>query len=1128
MCTAQPVNVDYSPFDPVKSMCDQYVFNTIITRPKLHLVAVGNPFRLRKIEENSKPPACWTEYLFQCWEWGSLTLSAKLQEGLESKQEACTEQVAALESLMFQSVANKMRRTHPKEKKVDTILLGYSGLSQETAVQGGGWKLGEEKQIVVVKGKQYSSLTRCKLDGDKAIPVKPGLKPFSILSVDERRCALDGAIVMVEEAGNTLSGRHGKVVSVEQQGSADPIICTVDSLSPLILLPVSGKNPKLFNLPVRNEAVKKSQSTKETPIEAVVESYSPQYLKHSTDAIPFKLAHSMFFIVQPQEWSVQERFPVGAVIGILPKYPPLQLAELVLAIQHKASTKHPTTTATKSKTCPPPLPSVKSDVITAIGIQHPTMECSFTFSVVAKENHFILAVHVSNVVSRMEGFEKSFSVCSASQPVLPTNVIEACDFSKNPIQTAITVEFKVEGKNSISVAASRRDMMVTELTVTPIAVRESVVHCNNILTASDAEDIILVLQRGPVANRRLVLGPTLGVHDVITILYSAAESQHKARHGHNGYSLLEMASLDYPETGKMVNELLTMANSEVAQKIIEAFPDGSLLKTQVLPDHMKEEITELYSEDLCLLPEPAIYPWLVPQHGSEATPRPSQPCIIMLADVLKELITALTRVDFLEARQLLYFLHYHPQFAALQEAVRTSLTPEQFSVSSSKDVNNIPTHFVRPVPYTSFTDPFRCTGDIYVQEQILAAVRNFKMELPRSLKHMQEVQVNFNIAMLNSRNYESAMSRLRRANFGQHSSMCVQSVVKSVEGEKLHLCCQYDSERNVQENIVVPIPVSIKHLCSDFVAKVTSLSQVTTIPQYQEGNHGISVQAYGASGLQQYSVSSGPLITPKVIKVPLHTLHIVVECIKTLDEQKAARAVEALKREGPQSLFQRAPATEPELPDACFLMLKSPCLLSPYQTIDIWMRTDTSQFIVASQPQLVDVTHNVRVCLHHLEQTEACFTSGSTMMASQPVYSSVESYVREWGDVLLVEAACRSIERKTHIIINDVLIQFSEFEALYPCVSERFYRPVGDVTAHFPNTFLKDRQDIFPLEQGDLVCARYEVVLTKEKAVAGLAPQLGRVVLHMVVKRVVEEGTQQEVLMSQKVVQTGVVVRIFK
>ena len=102
--------------------------------------------------------------------------------------------------------------------------------------------------------------------------------------------------------------------------------------------------------------------------------------------------------------------------------------------------------------------------------------------------------------------------------------------------------------------------------------------------------------------------------------------------------------------------------------------------------------------------------------------------------------------------------------------------------------------------------------------------------------------------------------------------------------------------------------------------------------------------------------------------------------------------------------------------------------------------------------------------------------------------------------------------------------------------SEQFYQPVGKVTALLPNAFMEDRQDIFPLEQGDLLCARYEVDLRDDESGLELLARhgncfpphyepVGHLVLHMVVERVVVEGMQQEVMMSQEVVQSGVEVR---
>ena len=629
VCTAQPVNQDYSPFDPVKSMCDPFMFNTIVTRPKSLLVVVGNPFRLRKIEQMTRlhkieqatcdPPACWSEYLYQCWEGGTLLLSANLRGNLG----ACKQQLSELQGMMFQRAAEKVCRVSPKvvrkeegkDGRKDTIMLDYGGGSKDAALQGNSWNLAYKKWVVVVPDEHVSgSCLRCKLDGYSAIPTQPGLKPIVIPSIDERRCAFDGATVMVEETKQLVAGRRtGKVVSVEQQGPVEPMICTVDPRNPLILVPVSGKNPRMVNLPDRAKAAEKDpKPTKQTAVEAVVTCYSPECLTGSVDAIPFKAAIDMFFIVQPLQWSVLERYPIGAVVGVLPKSPPLQLSEKILAVQHKVpqSPNFPRGTTSSSDVTPPL--SHKPQFKTAMGIRDHAGRCNVAFSVESKKSHFTMAVHVSNVVDLVSGIEefkkKRFNEWCASHPVLPPEVLQACDFSERPIQKAITVEFKVEETMSVF-SVSRKSMLLARPSVKLVSIQETVVQCSSMLAMSDAEYILLSLQTGPAADGRLVQGTAMSVHDALTILYCTAEYHHRTRHGHGGYPLLEMTSYEYPETEKMVNELLTMANSEVAKIIARAFPDRALLVTQAIPDH-SQKVAHDFSEDLALLPEPAVYPWL--------------------------------------------------------------------------------------------------------------------------------------------------------------------------------------------------------------------------------------------------------------------------------------------------------------------------------------------------------------------------------------------------------------------------------------------------------------------------------------------------------------------------------------
>jgi len=52
--------------NPTKSLCDKYVFNTVLSRTKSLIVAVGNPYALLKTEEKMGDNECWKTYIKHC------------------------------------------------------------------------------------------------------------------------------------------------------------------------------------------------------------------------------------------------------------------------------------------------------------------------------------------------------------------------------------------------------------------------------------------------------------------------------------------------------------------------------------------------------------------------------------------------------------------------------------------------------------------------------------------------------------------------------------------------------------------------------------------------------------------------------------------------------------------------------------------------------------------------------------------------------------------------------------------------------------------------------------------------------------------------------------------------------
>ena len=67
MSTSEYVN-DEGTTNPIKSPCDRYIFNTLLTRSKSLVVAVGSPLQLLHIESHMKDQQnlCWNLYMREC------------------------------------------------------------------------------------------------------------------------------------------------------------------------------------------------------------------------------------------------------------------------------------------------------------------------------------------------------------------------------------------------------------------------------------------------------------------------------------------------------------------------------------------------------------------------------------------------------------------------------------------------------------------------------------------------------------------------------------------------------------------------------------------------------------------------------------------------------------------------------------------------------------------------------------------------------------------------------------------------------------------------------------------------------------------------------------------------------
>ena len=123
LCTSEPLEQNGSSMDPLKSLCNPYVFNTAISRAKSLVVAVGNPFMLLKIEETMKSQQrCWKEYLRICLQKDTVFLPENYDDVLRGKviddlHNAVEMQVQKSSPLVIEPPSNPSKRLEKEQSQ---------------------------------------------------------------------------------------------------------------------------------------------------------------------------------------------------------------------------------------------------------------------------------------------------------------------------------------------------------------------------------------------------------------------------------------------------------------------------------------------------------------------------------------------------------------------------------------------------------------------------------------------------------------------------------------------------------------------------------------------------------------------------------------------------------------------------------------------------------------------------------------------------------------------------------------------------------------------------------------------------------------------------------------------------
>ena len=235
LSTTEPTTENGDPSDPVRSLSNEQVFNTIMTRARSLIYCVGNPFALCQIGD--KYPAgvnCWKAYLQRCVQCETLQFTLQRERATTASTEAAAQEI---QRLVFPHKTIDEAAAVQIPNGADKIISQYIRELNQRRDYRIGTKLvhkPEEDYIDWIEDEESvdESIVPCKLEylffnKARAIPLDKSRPPFQIQGQDNLRGSLHGDIVMVDTETNCVLFDKETEQAISQRHFGNSFLCRV-------------------------------------------------------------------------------------------------------------------------------------------------------------------------------------------------------------------------------------------------------------------------------------------------------------------------------------------------------------------------------------------------------------------------------------------------------------------------------------------------------------------------------------------------------------------------------------------------------------------------------------------------------------------------------------------------------------------------------------------------------------------------------------------------------------------------------------------------------------------------------------------------------------------------------------
>ena len=1095
--TSEPTTKDGDPINTTKSICDRYVFNTAITRSKLLVVAVGNPFLLLKMEENmirkhDSTYKTWSPYIKQCIECETFSyanISGPITDTHTQLHSLIHSDSSIEKSVNTSSIIEAYKKVldSQHEYKFAKQILSESRDSRLTWIASVG-----DSQIH--DQASYSDTYICNLRMHSLFKAEatPQDSSKKIVKIQGLNCkgAFDGDTVKVGVfKKNPPNKCYGRVIEVTKRGSDLTFICRVSYFGSSTFFPIDNKNPRFINIPGLSVSLQQKQRGSN---DVVVYSYNlDEEEARISQIIPYSVARNMLFLVSYVRWKEKYSWPLGIVIGAYCKGNTLYNAERLLKLVHSVDYNDYAYDAPSCEAIEDQSLQLYDRAFTIDPDDAQNLDDALSITRVGEDHNgrevYQLGVHIVNAAKHIQpdtAYDKLIRSKGTSvyggekgkiMHMLPnSNTRHHLSLTPGNVRDVISVTCKVTLNNSLNIS----EMDFDDSDINPAQIK-SVVQ----LTYMDAQSIMdsdkIPVKHSEATKKFDEDKKQPSFQDSMRLLFAVAKLRRRERIQSDAafaYDVNDQKEVSCWQSHMLVEELMIWANNEVAKQVHTSFPNAAILRKQAPPN--AEQKQEIIEKNQSIMACSLYLSHYLLDGNTHASPDVD---ILIPHDTLRRLHDALGEGNKTLLAYLLSADRLYPQLAAVCSKFRSISQRAEYCCTEENqtDAAAYRHNSLCLDNYTHFTSPMRRYVDIEIQRMLLESSEESASE---------ELCANANIKKKNASDYDQSLKNIRLAiklrNSSEVYTAFISQEVKSGSGylfPDLELKCL--SHRAKSLNITHFLPSSKESDLYVWKVRITSLKSDFAMHLLEMGDFSLSepvssnafnLRAFCSSS-ESSSLDTERYVTSQhscVIKVSSSSWLKALEFVKDPSEDKMERVKEVLP-------------LVPSSPSPCSLdPRKSPkkylffdcdvkSSLKESDVFKVWLTWTLREPVISPAIQLVEISPLLRICMQHNSHPAECFSDPNLSQASRMYYETISDYIELWKKLLLAEAAGKSVQECQPIIIQDVLLHWPKFRIPDECIEEQYYVPTESVKMIFPKHFVEHCMEYFSIRVGSLVCVRY-------------------------------------------------------